>query len=70
MLRLARKSRWGTKLMAKADGARKTIAVRTSSVSLPEVPRIPDTLAKTSTIKLPERMTGDQAYNSDPLNPE
>jgi hypothetical protein len=27
MLRLARKSRQGTKLMAMADGARKTIAV-------------------------------------------
>lgn len=66
MLRLATKSRRGTKLMAMADGARKTIVVRTAPASPPEVPRIPDTLAQTFTTELPERMIGDQAYDVPP----
>jgi hypothetical protein len=48
--------------MAKADGARKTIAVRTTPSSPPEVPRISDSLAQTFTTELPERMISNQAY--------
>ena len=55
----------GTRLMAVVDRMGLPLAVHTASASPPEVPLVPDTLAASST---PERLIGDQAYGSDPLD--
>jgi transposase len=58
----------GTKLMAAADRAGLPLAVHTASAAPHEVTLVPATLAATFTAALPERLIGDKAYDSDPLD--
>jgi transposase len=60
----------GTKLMAMADGSGFPLAIYTSSASPHEVRLVGETLAEVFTDKLPERLIGDKAYDSDPLDTE
>ncbi|HEY6399943.1 MAG TPA: IS5 family transposase [Blastocatellia bacterium] len=60
----------GTKLMAVADGAGFPIAVHTTSASPHEVSLVTDTLLETFVDEFPERLIGDKAYDSDPLDKE
>ena len=60
----------GTKLMAVADGAGLPLAVHTASASPHEVSLVQDTLAEGFTDGQPERLIGDKAYDSDPLDAE
>ena len=58
----------GTKLMAVADAHGLPIAVHTGSASPHEVTLVQDTVAQGFTVKSPERLIGDKAYDSDPLD--
>jgi transposase len=58
----------GTKLMAVADRAGFPLAVHTASASPHEVSLVGDTLAAGFTGGQPERLIGDKAYDSDPLD--
>ena len=58
----------GTKLMAVADGAGLPLAVRTASASPHEVSLVGGTLAEGFTGGRPDRLIGDKAYGSDPLD--
>jgi hypothetical protein len=58
----------GTKLMAVADRAGLPLAVHTASATPHEVTLVPATLAATFTPALPERLIGEKAYDSDPLD--
>jgi hypothetical protein len=58
----------GTKLMAVADRAGLPLAVHTAAASPHEVILAPDTLAASFTAERPERLIGDKAYDSDPLD--
>ena len=58
----------GTKLMAVADGAGVPVAVHTASASPHEVTLIEGTVEQRFTEDLPERLIGDLAYDSDPLD--
>jgi transposase len=58
----------GTKLMAVADGAGLPVAVYTASATPHEVTLVSATLAATFTAECPERLIGDKAYDSDPLD--
>jgi transposase len=58
----------GTTLMAVADRAGFPLAVHTASATPHEVTLVPATLAATFTTELPERLIGDKAYDSDPLD--
>ena len=58
----------GTKLMAVADGAGFPLAISVGSASPHEVKLVEDTLDKRFTQELPERLIGDRAYDSDPLD--
>ena len=60
----------GTKLLAAADGASLPVAVQTESASPAEVTLVTDTLVETLTAVFPERLIGDKAYDSDPLDEE
>lgn len=60
----------GTKIMAVADGAGFPLAVYTDSASPHEVKLVGATLAEVFTKQLPERLIGDKAYDSDPLDAE
>ncbi|HJZ95743.1 MAG TPA: transposase, partial [Candidatus Solibacter sp.] len=60
----------GTKLMAVADGAGLPIAVHTTSASPHEVSLVTDTLLESFVDEFPERLIGDKAYDSDPLDKE
>jgi transposase len=60
----------GTKLMAVADRAGFPLAVHTASATPHEVTLVPETLAAAFTTKLPARLIGDKAYDSDPLDAE
>ena len=60
----------GTKLMAVADGAGAPIAVYTASASPHEVTLVQATLAEVLTVERPQRLIGDKAYDSDPLDAE
>ena len=60
----------GTKLMAVADGAGLPLAIDTSSASPHEVTLVRNTLAQGFTDEQPERLIGDKAYDSDPLDVE
>ena len=57
----------GTKLMAVADGAGFPVAVSVGSASPHEVRLVEDTLDKRLVDEHPERLIGDRAYDSDPL---
>ena len=58
----------GTKLMAVADGAGLPLAISVGSASPHEVKLVEDTLDKRFTEEMPERLIGDRAYDSDPLD--
>ena len=54
--------------MAVADGAGFPLAVYTTSASPHEVTLVGETLAEVFVDALPERLIGDMAYDSDPLD--
>jgi transposase len=58
----------GTKLMAVADGSGAPIAVHTASASPHEVTLAQNTLEQRFIEEAPERLIGDLAYDSDPLD--
>jgi len=58
----------GTKLMAVADGAGFPIALSVGSASPHEVRLVEETLEKRLVEEMPERLIGDRAYDSDPLD--
>jgi transposase len=60
----------GTKLMAMADRFGFPISVYTASASPHEVTLVGETLAQVLTLEGPERLIGDKAYDSDPLDEE
>jgi transposase len=60
----------GTKLMAVADRTGFPLAVYAASASPHEVTLVQATLAQVLTAERPERLIGDKAYDSDPLDAE
>jgi transposase len=58
----------GTKLMALADGSGLPLAVCAASASPHEVTLVGATLAASFLEERPERLIGDRAYDSDPLD--
>ena len=58
----------GTKLMAVADGTGFPLAISIGSASPHEVTLVEDTLEKRFIQDKPERLIGDRAYDSDPLD--
>ena len=60
----------GTKLMAVADGAGIPVAIHATSASPHEVTLVRETLLQSFTTERPERLIGDKAYDSDPLDEE
>jgi transposase len=58
----------GTKLMAVADGAGSPVAIHAASASPHEVTLAQDTVEQRFTADLPQRLIGDLAYDSDPLD--
>ncbi len=60
----------GTKLMAVADGAGLPLAVHAASASPHEVTLVGETLLQSFVARQPERLIGDKAYDSDPLDAE
>ena len=60
----------GTKLMAVADGSGLPISVQAASASPHEVTFVEETLGACFAPGKPERLIGDRAYDSDPLDAE
>ena len=60
----------GTKLMAVADGAGLPLAVYTENASPHEVTLVRKTLTERFVDDAPQRLIGDKAYDSDPLDKE
>jgi transposase len=60
----------GTKLMAMADGFGLPLAICTESASPHEVKLVERTLTERFTDERPQRIIGDKAYDSDPLDKE
>ncbi len=60
----------GTKLMAVADGSGVPICVHAASASPHEVTLVEETLEAGFAPGRPERLIGDRAYDSDPLDAE
>jgi transposase len=58
----------GTKLMVIADACGLPLAVHTDSASPHEVTLVEATLDEVVTVGRPERLIGDLAYDSDPLD--
>jgi hypothetical protein len=58
----------GTKLMAVADSAGLPIAISIGSASPHEVKLVEQTLQGRFVEQLPQRMIGDRAFDSDPLD--
>jgi transposase len=58
----------GTKLMALADGSGLPLALHVASASPHEVTLVGETLASSFVGEQPERLIGDRAYDSDPLD--
>lgn len=58
----------GTKLMAIADAAGLPVAVHTDAASPHEVALVEAIIDETVSMGLPERLVGDRAYDSDPLD--
>jgi transposase len=54
--------------MAVADGAGFPLAISVGSATPHEVKLVEDTLDKRFTKEMPERLIGDRAYDSDPLD--
>lgn len=59
-----------TKVMAVADSTGLPIAIHTTTASPHEVTLVTDTLTESFVDELPERLIGDRAYDSDPLDEE
>ena len=60
----------GTKLMAVADGSGLPISVHAAEASPHEVTLVKETLEASFVEAKPERLIGDRAYDSDPLDAE
>ena len=60
----------GTKIMAVADGNGLPVAVCTDSASPAEVKLVNQTLEQRFIADVPQRVVGDKAYDSDPLDEE
>jgi transposase len=60
----------GTKLMAVADGSGFPISVQAASASPHEVTLVEETIGACFASGKPERLIGDRAYDSDPLDAE
>lgn len=58
----------GTKIMAVADAAGFPLTLHVASASPHEVTLVEDTLDRTFTNELPNRLIGDKAYDSDKLD--
>ncbi|MFZ6019766.1 MAG: IS5 family transposase [Chloroflexota bacterium] len=58
----------GTKIMAVADRSGLPVAISVSSASPHEITLVEATLDTMFTTELPERLIGDKAYDSDPLD--
>ena len=58
----------GTKLMALADGSGLPLSVRAASASPHEVTLVVDALDGRFVSEKPQRLIGDRAYDSDPLD--
>ncbi len=58
----------GTKLMAVADGSGLPVSVYVASASPHEITLVEETLAAGFARGEPERLVGDRAYDSDPLD--
>lgn len=58
----------GTKIMGIADGHGLPLALRTESASPAEVKLVEATLDERLVADVPERLIGDKAYDSDPLD--
>ena len=58
----------GTKLMVIADAAGLPLAVHAASAAPHEITLVEATLAHTVTLGRPQRLIGDRAYDSDPLD--
>ena len=58
----------GTKIMGIADGHGLPLALRTESASPAEVKLVEPTLEERVVADVPERLIGDRAYDSDPLD--
>lgn len=58
----------GTKLMVIADASGLPLAVHATSASPHEITLVEATLAQTVTLGRPQRLIGDRAYDSDPLD--
>jgi len=58
----------GSKLMAVADGAGLPLAISIESASPHEVGLVEGTLERRFTEEVPQRLIGDRAYDSDPLD--
>jgi len=58
----------GTKLMAVADGVGVPLAIHAASASPHEVTLVEATLEQRFVEQRPERLIGDRAYDSDPLD--
>ena len=58
----------GTKLMVIADAAGLPLALHATSASPHEVTLVEATLAQSLTLGRPQRLIGDRAYDSDPLD--
>ncbi len=56
--------------MAVADGSGFPLAIYTDSASPHEVKLVKETLSEVFTDQLPDRLIGDKAYDSDPLDTE
>ena len=60
----------GTKLLAVADRCGLPLAAHTASASPHEVTLVKETLGASFVSGKPERLVGDRAYDSDPLDAE
>ncbi len=60
----------GTKLMVIADHSRLPLAVHAASASPHEVTLVEETLDACFAPGVPDRLIGDRAYDSDPLDAE
>ena len=60
----------GTKIMAVADGSSVPLSIYTTSASPHEVTLVGETLAEGFVGRTPEKLIGDRAYDSDPLDAE
>src|SRR5438270_593792 len=60
----------GTKIMAITDGSSLPLAIHIESASPHEVTLVTDTLQASHVRGTPDRLVGDKAYDSDPLDAE